>query len=99
MYTNQALWTQAREQLNVITVIFNNQRYGILETEYLRLGVNEVGEHADALFALNVPAIDFAGLAKSMGVPGTRVMTCDAFQRALDKALLEDGPSLIEVML
>jgi len=99
MYTNQALWTQAREQLNVITVIFNNQRYGILETEYLRLGVNEVGQHADALFALNVPAIDFAALAKSMGVPGTRVMTCDAFQRALDKALLEDGPSLIEVML
>jgi len=99
MYTNQALWTQARERLNVITVIFNNQRYGILETEYLRLGVNEIGQEAGALFALNEPSIGFAALAESMGVPGARVTTAEAFQAALTEAINRQGPSLIEAVL
>jgi acetolactate synthase-1/2/3 large subunit len=99
MYTNQALWTQARERLNVITVIFNNQRYGILETEYLRLGVNEIGQEAGALFALNEPSIGFAALAESMGVPGARATTAEAFQAALTEAINRQGPSLIEAVL
>jgi acetolactate synthase-1/2/3 large subunit len=99
MYTIQALWTQARERLAVITVIFNNQRYGILETEYLRLGVNEIGQHAGALFDLSEPSIHFADLASSLGVVGHRVDTCEAFQTVLDEALQRVGPTLIEVML
>ena len=99
MYTIQALWTQARECLAVITVIFNNQRYGILETEYLRLGVNEIGQHAGALFALTEPNIQFADLASSLGVPGHRVDSCEAFQAVLAEALQRTGPTLIEVML
>ena len=99
MYTNQALWTQAREGLNVITVIFNNQIYGILETEYLRLGVNEVGEHAAQLFNLASPAIDFVKLAESMGVPGSRADTVETFEAALLAALERGGPSLIEAMV
>lgn len=99
MYTIQALWTQARERLAVITVIFNNQRYGILETEYLRLGVNEIGQHAGALFALSEPNIHFADLAGGLGVVGHRVDTCEAFQTVLGEALQRDGPTLIEVML
>jgi acetolactate synthase-1/2/3 large subunit len=99
MYTIQALWTQARECLAVITVIFNNQRYGILETEYLRLGVNEIGQHAGALFALTEPNIQFADLASSLGVPGRRVDSCEDFQAVLAEALQRTGPTLIEVML
>ena len=99
MYTIQALWTQARERLSVITVIFNNQRYGILETEYLRLGVNEIGQHAGALFDLSEPSIHLADLASSLGVVGHRVDTCEAFQTVLDEALQRVGPTLIEVML
>jgi acetolactate synthase-1/2/3 large subunit len=99
MYTNQALWTQARESLNVITVIFNNQIYGILETEYLRLGVNTVGEHAAQLFNLAEPAIDFVKLAESMGVPGRRAESVAEFEVALLEALERNGPTLIEAML
>lgn len=99
MYTNQALWTQARESLNVITVIFNNQIYGILETEYLRLGVNTVGEQAAQLFNLAEPAIDFVKLAESMGVPGRRAESVAEFEVALLEALERNGPTLIEAMV
>ena len=99
MYTNQAFWTQARESLNVTTVIFNNQRYGILETEYKRLGVNEIGERAGSLFSLSGPDIDFVRLAASMGVPGCRADSCDSFSTALSQSLEQSGPFLIEAFV
>ncbi|MBT6247097.1 MAG: acetolactate synthase large subunit [Gammaproteobacteria bacterium] len=99
MYTNQAFWTQARESLNVTTVIFNNQRYGILETEYKRLGVNEIGDRAGSLFSLSGPEIDFVSLAGSMGVPGCRADSCESFSAALSRSLEQSGPFLIEAMV
>ena len=99
MYTNQSFWTQAREGLNVTTVIFNNSKYGILETEYLRLGVNEVGERVADLFDLSRPSIDFVQLGNSMGVPGQAVETAEEFVAALERSLSESGPSLIEARL
>ena len=99
MYTNQAFWTQAREGLNVTTVIFNNSKYGILETEYLRLGVQEVGDRAAALFDLTRPAIDFVALAESMGVPGRAARTEEDFAAALQLSLAQPGPFLIEAKL
>lgn len=99
MYTNQAFWTQARESLNVTTVIFNNQRYGILETEYKRLGVNEIGARAGSLFSLSGPEIDFVSLAESMGVPGCRADSCESFSDALSRSLEQSGPFLIEAMV
>ena len=99
MYTNQAFWTQARESLNVTTVIFNNQRYGILETEYRRLGVNEIGARAGSLFSLAGPEIDFVGLAASMGVPGRRATNCESYSGALEESLAQSGPFLIEAFV
>ncbi|MBT4162517.1 MAG: acetolactate synthase large subunit, partial [Gammaproteobacteria bacterium] len=99
MYTNQAFWTQAREGLDVTTVVFNNAKYGILETEYLRLGVNEIGERAADLFDLSRPSIDFVKVAESMGVPGRAVSTAEDFSSALAAAFVEPGPHLIEAML
>ena len=99
MYTNQAFWTQAREGLNVTTVIFNNSKYGILETEYLRLGVNEVGERAADLFDLSRPAIDYVKLAAGMGVPGQAVASAEEFTAALQQSFAAEGPSLIEAKL
>lgn len=96
MYTNQAFWTQARESLNVTTVIFSNRSYGILETEYLRLGVNEVGEKAASLFDLGNPDIDFISIARGMGVPGRVADTAEAFASALQAGLSESGPFVIE---
>ena len=99
MYTNQAFWTQARESLNVTTVIFNNQRYGILETEYRRLGVNEIGKRTGSLFRLAGPEIDFVDLAASMGVPGRRATNCESFSGALEESLAQSGPFLIEAFV
>jgi len=96
MYTNQAFWTQAREGLNVTTVIFNNSKYGILETEYLRLGVNEVGERAADLFDLTRPAIDFVQLAASMGVSGQAASSSEEFAAALQYGFSQPGPYMIE---
>ena len=75
LYTIQALWTQAREGLNVTNVILNNGAYAILRLEMMRAGVNELSEAASALFDLKRPAIDFCAIARGFGVPAERVET------------------------
>lgn len=99
MYTNQAFWTQAREGLKVGTVIFSNRQYKILEHEYRRLGVNEVGARAASLFDIGGPDIDWPALAGSMGVPGSRVDTAEALAAAIERGFASDGPFLIEAMI
>jgi acetolactate synthase-1/2/3 large subunit len=99
MYTLQALWTQAREGLNVKTIICNNRSYRILGIELMRSGAKEVGKHAQSLIGLTQPAIDWVSLAKGMGVPGVRVETAEDLTRELGRALAEAGPQLIEAIL
>ncbi|HSG90887.1 MAG TPA: acetolactate synthase large subunit [Pseudomonadales bacterium] len=99
MYTNQAFWTQAREGLNVITVIFNNGMYRILDHEYRRLGVNEVGERAASLFDLRGPDLDWVAMAKAFGVPGERVDSTGALAAAIGRGLASGGPRVIEAMV
>lgn len=99
MYTNQFLWTAAREGLRIVTVIYANRRYGILDTEYRRLGINEVGARAASLFDLSRPDIDWVAPARAQGVPGQRADTCKAFAAALGEALAGSGPYLIEALV
>lgn len=99
MYTNQFLWSAARENLNLIAVIFANRQYNILEVEYRRLGVNDIGERAASLFDLSRPTLDWVALAGAQGVPGTRAETCEAFDEQLCGALAAGGPHLIEAVL
>src|SRR5262249_9677240 len=99
MYTLQALWTQAREQLNVKTIICNNRSYRILGVELMRAGAKEVGRQAQSLIGLTSPSIDWVSLAKGMGVPGARVETAEDLTRELERALAEPGPRLIDAIL
>ncbi len=99
MYTLQALWTQAREHLNVKTIILNNRSYRILGVELMRAGAKEIGKKAQSLIGLTSPALDWVSLAKGMGVPGARVETADDLTRELERALAEAGPRLIEAIL
>jgi acetolactate synthase-1/2/3 large subunit len=99
MYTAQALWTMAREGLNITTVIFANRVYGVLKREFSYLGVGEPGSRARDLFEIDRPDLDWVSLAKGMGVPGTRVRSLDAFAKALREGFETDGPMLIEVSL
>jgi acetolactate synthase-1/2/3 large subunit len=99
MYTVQGLWTMAREGLRVTTVVFANQSYAVLQREFSALGVGAPGPRAAALFDIGRPTLDWVQLAKGMGVPAARVVTLDAFAKALKEGFESGGPSLIEVPL
>ncbi len=97
MYTIQGLWTQAREQLDVTSVIFSNRKYSILQIEFMRTGTLNPGPKAMSMLDLTRPDLDFVTLAKSMGVPGTRPETLDELNSALERSYREPGPFLIEI--
>ncbi|GAQ59795.1 acetolactate synthase large subunit [Streptomyces scabiei] len=98
-YTVQSLWTMAREQLPVVTLIASNRAYNVLRTELGRHGQSRPGPVATALTSLDGPAFDWPALARGYGVPGTRVETGEALRRELGRALAADGPRLIEMAL
>ncbi|MDP5209362.1 acetolactate synthase large subunit [Microbulbifer sp. 2205BS26-8] len=99
MYTNQALWTMARENLNVTSIIFNNASYSVLNIELERVGAEEAGEKAKSQLDLSGPVTNYAQLAQSMGVHGTRVKTSEELLKALEYALYTPGPHLIEAVI
>jgi acetolactate synthase I/II/III large subunit len=99
MYTVQALWTQARESLNITTLLCNNRRYRILQVELARAGVTEPGPKARSLTSLGNPDLDWVAIAKGMGVPGVRVETADALVHELERALKTSGPNFIEMIV
>jgi acetolactate synthase I/II/III large subunit len=99
MYTVQALWTQAREKLNVTTVIFANRQYAILRHELVNVGAQNVGRKALDMLDIDRPDLDFVALARGMGVPGERVETMDEFNTALARGLATPGPYLVEAVL
>ena len=99
MYTCQALWTMARERLNVTTIILNNGSYAILNIELARVGVQNPGPKALSMLDLTNPAIDWVSLSHGMGVPAERATTAEEFRAALVTALAHKGPRLIEAIL
>ena len=99
MYTIQSLWTQARENLNVTTIIFANNSYAILKAEYANMGAGTPGARALSMIDIDRPRIDWLAMAKSMGVPGVAVDSAEAFHKAMVDSTREPGPALIEVRL
>ncbi len=98
MYTLQSLWTQAREELDITTVILSNGSYAILNMELARTGAAPSKE-AERLFDLGHPDLDFVSMAKGMGVPGVRVEDAESLTRALEASYSVPGPQLIEAVL
>ncbi len=94
--TIQCLWTQAREDLNVTTVIFANNSYNILNVEYARLGVENMGDIAASLFDISNPTIGWVDMARSMGVPGAVAETADQLCELLEQSYRTPGPFLIQ---
>ncbi len=99
MYTISSLWTQARENLNVTTIILNNSAYAILRLEMQRVGAHLGGPAAKALLDLSSPELNFAEIAEGMGVPGTRATTCERLAEQLKRAIAEPGPHLIDAIV
>jgi acetolactate synthase-1/2/3 large subunit len=99
MYTLQALWTMARENLKVTTVIFANRAYSILKREFSNLGIGAPGTTASHLFEIDHPDLDWVSLAKGMGISAARASSLDAFASLLRRGFESEGPTLIELPL
>lgn len=99
VYTIQALWTQAREGLDVTTVILANRSYAILGLELERYGLDASGSRTQAMIDLSHPTIDFVAIASGMGVPASRATTTSDFNEQLARSLAAPGPSLIEAVV
>jgi acetolactate synthase-1/2/3 large subunit len=99
LYTPQAMWTMAREGLEVTVVVCANRKYRILQHELTRMGIERAGLAATALTELEHPHPDWVSLAQGFGVPGVAVDRADDLVRELDRALAEPGPALIEAIL
>ena len=99
MYTVQALWTQGREGLDVITVILDNRSYAILKGELANVGAESNGHKADDLMELDRPALDWVSIARGMGVEAGRAATMAEFNRLLATGLSSQGPYLIDLLL
>ncbi len=99
MYTVQGLWTQARENLDVITIIFANRAYAVLHAEMRNVGVNGIGENARRMMNLDHPAWDWVSIAKGMGVDAAGAHSCEQFADLFESALRRRGPFLIEAII
>src|ERR671921_40407 len=99
MYTVQALWTQAREGLDVTTLLLNNRSYAILKQELANFGAGDAGRRALDMMELARPALDWVGLARSMGVEAERAKTMEGLDRQLAAGLSSEGPYLIDLKL
>ncbi|PXY26701.1 acetolactate synthase large subunit [Prauserella sp. PE36] len=99
LYTISALWTQARENLNVTTVILNNRAYAILRMELQRVGAEGSGPKAKSLLDLSPPELDFVKISEGLGVPATRATTAEELAEQFSRALTEPGPHLIDAAI
>jgi acetolactate synthase-1/2/3 large subunit len=98
-YSVQAFWTQARENLDVVTIIASNRRYQILEVELLRAGIAQMGPVARSMVGLDRPFLNWVKISEGFGVPAVAVDSAEALARELERALMDKGPRLIEAIM
>ncbi len=101
MYTISALWTMARESLDVLVVIFSNRKYAILELEFSRTGARGgvPGPSAASTLDIGSPDMNFAAIAEGMGVQATRATTAAEFYSQYEAAMKVKGPRLIDAVV
>src|SRR6185503_7505048 len=99
MYTIQSLWTMARENLDVLTIVFVNHAYRILKIELARTGAGNPGPAANSMLSLGEPEIDWVKLSEGLGVGAEACSTLAQFNDALARAMAMKGPHLIACMI
>jgi acetolactate synthase-1/2/3 large subunit len=99
LYTISALWTMARERLDITVVILNNRAYAILQLELQRVGATAGGPRAQSLLDLANPDLDFVAIAEGFGVPAKRATTAEELATHFSAAIAEPGPHLIDVVV
>jgi len=105
MYTLQALWTQARENLDITTILLSNRAYAILKHELKNVGahagdqiVSSAGSIAHDMMELNRPDLDWRALAKGMGVEAGLATDVATLATEIKRGLQSEGPYLIEAV-
>ena len=95
MYSIQALWTAAHQKLPITFVIFNNGGYRIIKQRL------KLFHSTDRFIGMDFvdPPIEFAALARSLGMQACRVETPDSFKTAYGNALAAREPILLEVVV
>jgi acetolactate synthase-1/2/3 large subunit len=99
LYTAQALWTQARENLDVLTLVWANRSYAILRGELANVGAHNPGRKALDMLTLDDPPIDWVSLARGFGVEARRIDTLEGLIAGIRAGLARRGPFLVEVAL
>jgi acetolactate synthase-1/2/3 large subunit len=99
MYTLQALWTMAREQLDITIIIFANRGYRILQGELASLGSCKPGRRAIDMLTIDRPTLDWVALARGEGVDAHSASSLDELARELNHGLASNGPNLIELII
>ena len=99
LYTQQALWTMARENLDVTVVIFANRAYKILVNELANVGAGAPGPNANSMLTLGNPNLDWVMIAKGFGVEGGRASNFDELAVQFKRGLDRHGPYLVELVL
>ncbi len=99
MYTNQALWSMAREGADVTTIVFVNHSYRILNIELYRTGAGNPGPTAKNMLSIGGPDINWVQLSESLGVPAVEATTAEEFDKALEDAIATSGPKLIAAVV
>jgi benzoylformate decarboxylase len=99
MYTCQALWTAAHDKVAAVFVILNNRSYRILKQR--ANAMKGFAAQTDRYIGMDMtePAIDFVGLARSLGVKAERAARLGDALGLIEAALGAPGPTLIEVEL
>ena len=99
MYTVQSLWTMARENLDIVILIFANQSYKILQGELKNVGVTNPGKSAIEMLSLRNPELDWVSISQGMGVDAVKVDNIEDLVKYFKHGIEENGPFLIEVLI
>ena len=99
MYTIQALWTIAREKLDIIVLVYVNHKYAILKQEMDRMGANNNDRKWPSMLDIDNPELNWVKLSESMGVEAVSVKTTNKLADVLQMAATRKGPILIEALI
>jgi acetolactate synthase-1/2/3 large subunit len=96
MYSVQALWTMAREKLDIVLIVLKNDSYGILNIELARVREGDANDKMLSMLRVDNPTLDWIKISEGQGIPATRATTAEQFHQQLAAALSSKGPHLIE---
>jgi len=99
MYTPLALWTMAREKVDITIVVVKNENYGILNIELARVREGDPNDKMLSMMHLDNPSLDWVKLAQGQGMPATRATTAEEFHKQFEEAMRTKGPRLIEAQI